>query len=94
MQIELPDDFKDDANQFFVKCGINPTEYQIHNFVLACLALGFDAIIESHDMVWDIIKHPQTVGKPSIPPGGICPECQKKIIIGQDLKRKCNCKVW
>lgn len=95
MQIRIPDDFDADIRAFFAKCHVEPTDFQFSNFVTACLALGFDSIKESHDMMAHIVNNPDKISEPvKLPLGGVCPNCKKKIVIRQDLKRVCNCRVW
>lgn len=95
MQIQVPDGFEMEALQFFAKCGIKPTQYQMANFALACLGLGFDSIKESHDMMAHINLNPSPEPQLSdLPPGGKCPGCSFKIVIGQDLVKRCNCRTW
>ena len=95
MQIKLPDGFEMEALDFFAKCGIKPTQYQMENFALACLASGFDSIKDAHDMMSHIVSNPNLQPKFSdLPPGGECPNCGFGIVIGQDLVKRCNCRVW
>lgn len=95
MQIKVPNGFEVEALEFFAKCGIKPTQYQMSNFALACLSLGFDSIKESHDMMAHINSNPNLQPRVTdLPPGGKCPHCWFGIVIGQDLVKRCNCRVW
>jgi hypothetical protein len=84
-----------DILKFFAKCGVKPTPFQVKNFATACLASGFDNIKDAHDMMSHIVSNPNPEPKfADVPPGGRCPECKHKIVIGQDLKKRCNCRIW
>jgi hypothetical protein len=95
MQITIPEGFKDDAVQFLAMCNIEATDKQIQSLAVACLVYGIKTIDTAHRLVAHIVSEPDDKPKHEpIPKGCYCPKCEKQIVIQQDMKWRCNCKVW
>ena len=97
MKVEINEQFQHEANSFFAEQGITPTDYQMQCLVETCLVLGLEQFLDAHKWIDWIKNNPNAEPEPEqvqLPKGAVCHECKKKIIIGQDLQWRCNCKIW
>ena len=93
MLIKIDDVVINGMRQFLAECNIEPTEQQLRRFCKLCLTNGLDNVILAHKCVQCIVElKPEVAVK--IPKDGICPNCKHKLVIGQNSKITCNCRIW
>ena len=94
MQIEVEDQLLSNTIFFLENNGIDATEDTVKSFLSLCMMRGMNQLMSAQVFMRDFQIGSEEPEPLNIPPGGVCPDCNAKITIGQDNKISCNCRVY